>query len=57
MVGNCEYIFENNKRVNKYKNQEFGLKEIKKDLYEIFTKSGEYEGQINLGSEHIFELK
>ena len=21
MVGNCEYIFENNKRVNKYKNQ------------------------------------
>lgn len=42
---------------NKYKNQEFGLKEIKKDLYKIFTKSGEYEGQINLGSEHIFELK
>ncbi len=40
----------------KYKDEDFGLREIKKDLYKVFSKSGKFEGKIDLGKEHIFEL-
>ncbi|MCR5188594.1 MAG: alpha-galactosidase [Treponema sp.] len=39
-----------------FKNKEFGLTEINKDFYKIFSKAGDYEGLIKLGNEHIFEI-
>jgi hypothetical protein len=41
---------------NKFKDEEFGLKQIDKDVYEIFSKSEKYKGLINLGKEHKFEI-
>ena len=34
--------------IKKYDGEEFGIKQIGKDKYEIFSKSGKYKGQINL---------
>ena len=40
----------------KYKNEEFGITQLSEDEYEIYSKSGNYKGYINLGknSELIF---
>ncbi len=36
---------------DKYENEEFGITQIKEDLYELYTKSGRYQGQIKLKDE------
>ena len=41
----------------KYKDEEFGLRQTGTDFYEIFSKSGKYKGQINLGKEHYLLIE
>ncbi|MCR4954179.1 MAG: alpha-galactosidase [Treponema sp.] len=38
--------------MEKYKNEEFGVKNTSDDEFEIFTRSGRYSGSINLGKTH-----
>lgn len=43
--------------IKKYDNEEFGVKPIGPDLYELKTKSGKYSGQINLGKKHFIVIE
>ena len=42
--------------MEKYKNEEFGVKNVKDDEFEIFTKSGRYFGTISLGKTHSITI-
>ena len=37
----------------KYENEQFGITKLEEDLYEVFTKSGKYKGQINLRDDEV----
>ena len=37
----------------KYENEQFGITKLEEDLYEVFTKSGKYKGQINLSDDEV----
>ena len=43
--------------IKKYDDEDFGLKQIGTDKYKLFTRSGKYEGEIDLGSKHICEIQ
>lgn len=42
---------------NKYSNEEFSIKTLDENLYEIQSKSGKYKGIINLGKEHFINIE
>ena len=39
--------------INKYDEEEFGIKQTSEDIYEIFSKSGKYKGEVNLKTTHL----
>ena len=42
--------------IKKYDDEEFGLQQTGTDQYKLFTRSGKYEGEIDLGSKHICKI-
>lgn len=43
--------------IQKYGDEDFGLRQIAADKYKLFTRSGKYEGEIDLGSKHKCEIR
>lgn len=43
--------------IQEYDNEDFGLRQIAADKYKLFTRSGKYEGEIDLGSKHKCEIR
>ncbi|BDC93431.1 glycoside hydrolase family 36 protein [Treponema bryantii] len=39
--------------IKKYDEEEFGIKQTSEDIYEIFSKSGKYKGEVNLKTTHL----
>ena len=37
----------------KYENEEFGITQTAEDFYKVFTKSGKYNGTINLKDDEV----
>ena len=42
--------------IQKYGDEDFGLQQTGTDRYKLFTRSGKYEGEIDLGSKHICNI-
>ena len=40
----------------KYKNEEFGITQIKEDFYEIYSKSGKFKGSIDMGKYPMLKI-
>ena len=43
--------------MKKYEGEEFGIKNTGRDVYEIFTRSGEFSGIISLAKEHFIKIE
>ena len=42
--------------INKYKNMEFGIKQVSKDLYQIFNLDKSVTAELNIGKKHYLKI-